>query len=76
MCNAEVRWYMDKDLWVNGRKIKMQLGKEYMNMSQSEVAEALNLKRREVSEAEKSGVEKIRKALEQRGIDIKMLLEN
>ena len=76
MCNAEVRWYMDKDLWVNGRKIKMQLGKEYMNMSQSKVAEALNLKRREVSEAEKSGVEKIRKALEQRGIDIKMLLEN
>lgn len=54
----------------------MQLGKEYLNMSQADVAEALNLKRREVSEAEKSGVEKIRKALEQRGIDIKMLLEN
>jgi DNA-directed RNA polymerase specialized sigma24 family protein len=67
---------MDKNLWINGREIKMQLGKEYLNMSQADVAEALNLKRREVSEAEKSGVEKIRKALEQRGIDIKMLLEN
>jgi DNA-directed RNA polymerase specialized sigma24 family protein len=67
---------MDKNLWINGKEIKMQLGKEYLNMSQSEVAEALNLKRREVSEAEKSGVEKIRKALEQRGIDIKMLLDN
>jgi DNA-binding XRE family transcriptional regulator len=65
---------MDKDLWINGKKIKMQLTKEYLNMSQDEVAEALNINRKAVLDAERSGIEKIRKALEQRGIDIKMLL--
>ena len=45
-----------------------------MNMSQAEVAEALNLDRKSVGDAERSGIEKIRKALEERGIDIKMLL--
>ena len=60
--------------WVNGRKIKVQLSKEYLNMSQDEVAEALNINRKAVLDAERSGIEKIRKALEQRGIDIKMLL--
>ena len=52
----------------------MQLSKEYMNMSQSEVAEILKINRKEVSDAERSGIEKIRKALEERDIDIKMLL--
>jgi hypothetical protein len=74
MCNAAVGRHMDKDLWINGKKIKMQLTKEYLNMSQDEVAEALNINRKAVLDAERSGIEKIRKALEQRGIDIKMLL--
>jgi len=52
----------------------MQLTKEYINMSQSEVAEALNINRKAVYDAERSGIEKIRKALEERGIDVKMLL--
>lgn len=54
--------------------IKMQLSKEYLNMSQDEVAEVLNINRKAVLDAERSGIEKIRKALEERGIDIKMLL--
>ena len=65
---------MAENLRINERKIKMQLSKEYINMSQSEVAEVLKIKRKEVSDAERSGIEKIRNALEQRGIDIKMLL--
>jgi predicted DNA-binding protein (UPF0251 family) len=52
----------------------MQLTKEYLHMSQDEVAAALNIDRKAVLDAERSGIEKIRKALEERSIDIKMLL--
>jgi biotin operon repressor len=52
----------------------MQLTKKYLYMSQDEVAAALNINRKAVLDAERSGIEKIRKALEQRGIDVKMLL--
>jgi len=65
---------MVEDLWINKGNIKMQLSKEYLNMSQDEVAEVLNINRKAVLDAERSGIEKIRKALEERGIDIKMLL--
>jgi len=54
--------------------IKMQLTKEYLYMSQDEVAAELKINRKAVLDAERSGIEKIRKALEERGIDIKMLL--
>ena len=53
----------------------MQLINEYINMTQVEVAKELNLDRKTVAEAEKSGVEKIRKAFEERGISVKFLLE-
>ena len=52
----------------------MQLSKEYLNMSQDEVAEVLNINRKAVLDAERSDIEKIRKALKERNIDIKMLL--
>ena len=65
----KIKRQMHKDMW-----IKMQLTNEFINMTQVEVAQALNLDRKTVAEAEKSGVEKIRKAFEERGIDVKKLL--
>jgi biotin operon repressor len=52
----------------------MQLTKEYLYMSQDEVAAELKINRKAVLDAERSGIEKIRKALEERGIDVNMLL--
>ena len=54
----------------------MQKQKDYFEMTQEEVAEAMGMTRGTVGQIEKEAVRKLKKILAERGIDVKELLED
>jgi DNA-binding XRE family transcriptional regulator len=54
----------------------MQKHKDYFEMTQKEVADAMGVTRGTIGQIEKEAIEKLKRILAERGIDVKELLED